>query len=730
MLSAVSLQNLSVTRRAALQGVAAGVLAAMGGGAAHAAGKRPAWTDATLAYLETLARDDGGYAWQDQAQSHVTPTFGVVGCYQVFGRTPPHKAALAEFIRTHHPFRIKKLERDLWRFELEQVQSLLWLGENPGAIRESLRRWTGPLVYPAVYETHRFPVFQIELAAFRARELAGLARSEVRPEFYVYLDERRRANGSFNNTPAADGSDGHVVNTWWGLQVLRMLGRAEEKREETVAWVRACQLPGGGFTYQPKHAAAVNAAPVSGKEDRSGGGLARIADVAYTWAAVRILKELGSEPADRAAAVKYLHALHNADGGFGPRPGWLSNPMATYYAVDALSALGALDDIPATRAAPRWPPLSSRLKVFSIQIEAHGQGSPADAVGLAGALRIHLWGAKNAQPGWIERAQALADRQGVPVRFFVANEEYGTLVDVPGMGTYSHTSDIVAPAGVDFGPSLANTQVVSWEEFRRRRLAPLVKAGGRLIWQFGENEELARIYLDDSLQRGGYAAISTFHFGNPDFTNSEPFLHQYCGQIPYIGLQDAHGPEPWWWSHVTTGFRTLFLAEEATWDACLKALRNNWVVAVRHDAVSGEKTWTHSGRDDVLRFVLAHADQWRWWDNPQIARPSASLVALRPDDQFEAGRPERGVNVRLRCQWENGANGILKTLVVELISLTVDGRKVQPEVVARKDAKGALADQYHLYRIPDPTPGKHQASAVVREIATEKQWKHTVEFSL
>ena len=115
----------------------------------------------------------------------------------------------------------------------------------------------------------------------------------------------------------------------------------------------------------------------------------------------------------------------------------------------------------------------------------------------------------------------------------------------------------------------------------------LHKAGGRLIWQFGENEELTRLYLDDSLQRGGYAAISTFHFGNPDFTNSEPFLKHYWQQIPFVALQDAHGKESWWWLDMLTGFRTLFLATEPTWEGWLKALKNNWVVAVRHDRVSG-----------------------------------------------------------------------------------------------------------------------------------------------
>ena len=67
------------------------------------------WRGKILRYLESLARPDGGYAWEDQEQSHLTPTFAVVGCYHALGQTPPNKTKLAEFIRTHHPRELKKL---------------------------------------------------------------------------------------------------------------------------------------------------------------------------------------------------------------------------------------------------------------------------------------------------------------------------------------------------------------------------------------------------------------------------------------------------------------------------------------------------------------------------------------------------------------------------------------------------------------------------------------------
>jgi hypothetical protein len=672
------------------------------------------WRDAVLRYLESLARPDGGYGWGGQEHSHLTPTFYVIGCYRLVGQAPPRKSRLAEFVRTHHPSALKKLEQERRIFDFQQVQALVWLDEDASALKEKILGWKQPISYLKQYEQHGYPIFSSEMGVILSLALLGVALTELPAAFAGYLASRRRANGTFNNTPAADGSDGHVLSTWWGLQAQRILKVGDESSTKTIAWLRACQLPNGGFTFAPK--------PEFGGVD----------DAAYTWAAVRALKHLGARPAKADACIAWIHSLANVDGGFADRPGWLSNPMATYYALGALDALDAAkDDFKiqiSKRGAPS--PLPSNLKVFSIQIEAHGQGSPAEAVDLARSLRIHLWGAKNAKPGWIARAQAIADAQKVPVKFFVSNEEYGTWVNIPGQGTYSHTSDIIAPANATIGSSLAKDGAVSWEEFRRRRLTPLEQAKGRLIWQFGENEELVRMFLDDSVERGGYAAISTYHFGNPDFTNSEPFLHRWRGQLPFVALQDAHGPEPWWFADMTTGFRTLFLATEPTWDGWLNALKNNWVVPVRHDQWTVGKTWMHARSREVADFIRAHERDWRWWDNPEIARPFVSIVAVRPEDEFEIARPEKDVALRIRCAWENTPQGLLKQPITEFVNLTVDGQEIAPSLVARKRPNGLFEDHYHHAHLANLKPGPHTAQAVVRALATRKELSRQLKFSI
>jgi hypothetical protein len=698
----------TMLKAVAVTGVAAALPIPLFGQSPAKASRR----DELLRYLESLARPDGGYGWEGQEHSHLTPTFYVIGCYRLLGQMPPKKSELAEFVRTHHPAVLKKLEQERRIFEFQQTQALVWLGEDASVAKEKILGWKQPLAYLKQYEQHGCPLFSSEMGVILSRALLGRPAKELPAEFITHLVSRRRANGSFNNTPASDGSDGHVLNTWWGLRALDVLGRSQEKKDETIAWLRSCQLAKGGFTFAPK--------PEFGGVD----------DVAYTWAAVRALKQLGASPQNISACVAYLHSLANSDGGFADRPGWLSNPMATYYALDALDALGALQT---TNSLPRRPvdsrtPLPPNLKVFSIQLEAHGQGSPAEAVELAHALRIHLWGAKNAKPEWLARCQTLADAQKTPVKFFVSNEEYGTWVNIPGLGTYSHTSDIVAPAGAHIGASLARQGPVSWADFRQKRLAPLEQGQGRLIWQFGENEELVRMFLDDSVERGGYAAISTYHFGNPDFTNSEPFLHRWRGQIPFVALQDAHGPESWWFADMTTSFRTLFLATEPTWEGWLKALKNNWVAPVRRDPWTGGKTWMHAASREIADFIRARERDWRWWDNAGIARPLVSIVAVRPGDEFETARPEKGVTLRIRCAWTNTPQGLLKQPITEFVKLTVDGQNVAPSLVARKRPNGLFDEHHHALPLPNLNPGPHSAQVVIRVIETKEERTRELKF--
>jgi hypothetical protein len=416
----------------------------------------------------------------------------------------------------------------------------------------------------------------------------------------------------------------------------------------------------------------------------------------------------------------WIHSLRNAGGGYGDRPGRPSNPLATFYALDALRLLGERPRPAQGRPAARRT-VPGHLQVFTIQIEAPGAGSPAEAVEMARALRIHIWGAKNAARGWIERAQEIAGARGVPVLFCPGNEEYNSYQRIDGLGSPSHLADLLAPPGVDFGRPMADpAKPVPWAEFRDRRIAALRRAGGCMIWQFNENEELTRVLLDEAVETGTYAAISSFHFGNENFLNTQPYLMRYQDVLPFVALQDAHARESWWWGDQLAGFRTVFLAREPTWEGWMEALRENRVVAVRHDAVSGFATSFAGGTAEVRRRVLDAEHRWRWWGArpDHILRPNGSLVVVSPGDRFEAGASASGATLRLRLRHSNTTQGMPKTPEAELVELIVDRRRVEPRLVETKD------DRYYLYPL---LPGPHTASARVRRLATGEVSEYSVD---
>jgi hypothetical protein len=498
------------------------------------------------------------------------------------------------------------------------------------------------------------------------------------------------------------------MNTLWGVLASEALGLKLEKADSLVDWVKSCQLPSGGFTYAP------------------GATLGGADDIAYTLSALHLLAYLGATPASPKRCASWIESLLTIEGGFQDRPGGEPNPLATYYALDSLRLLKHTPT-GSVKAAPRAKrheiPAGSHL--FSIQVEAPGNGSPSEAVLLAKTLGIHIWTAKNSPAGWVTEAQRIADRHRVPVRFGIGDEEYGTYVAVPGLGCYSHLVDLVAPAGRNIGAPMPRTSYpYSWTEFRDKRIADLRAGHGRLIWQFLENEELTRALLDEAVDRRTYSGIASFHFGNENFLHSQPYLHRWYGRIPFVGLQDAHGKESWWWGNQLSGFTTLFIAKEPTWEGWLEALDRNHVMAVRHDAVTGWKTHLAGGSPPVREFVMKRVGEWRWWNDEgrQARRPAAAITVLRPTSKFEVGAPATGVALRVRLWSENNGQAIPQQPRAELIELAVDGQRLETRTHEAKD------DRYHIVTLEDRL-GPHTANARVRllesgrEVTVEKTWE-------
>lgn len=137
----------------------------------------------------------------------------------------------------------------------------------------------------------------------------------------------------------------------------------------------------------------------------------------------------------------------------------------------------------------------------------------------------------------------------------------------------------------------------------------------------------------------------------------------------------------------------------------------------------------HSGSDEVLEFVRAREVEWRWWDNPRRGRPLVSIVPVRPSDEFEAGRPASGINIRVRCAWSSNYQGALRTPLAQLVKLVVDGREVAPVLDERKWSMTQPGEHAHHFPLTgEAAKGEHAVTAVVREVATQRETSHTIRF--
>jgi len=653
-------------------------------------------------YIQSLAKSDGGYGWEDQYDGHLTPTFAAIGVLYHLDALPDDRSRLAEYVKTHHPQRGPNKEAGPSGAEMrdlvyQQIQALTWLGAEASAFNDEVAAWKSQAGKLANYERGGNPVFMQEMMTLACRRLLGIPQDE---EMKSYILERRRDNGSFNNVPAGDGGDGNILNTYWGVYALSLLGETGME-EQTVKWLQDCQVENGGFTHQPN--------PKIGVND----------DVAYAWAAVKALKTLGAAPANKEACVDYLLSLQNPDGGFGNRPGWPSTPMASYYAIEALAELDALhrlDEGRKKRETVEEPVDFDGYKIFTVQFQAHGVGSPKEAVYMADRFGIDLWGAKSAMKEWLEEAQRIADEKQVKTLFFYADEDHDTELKVEGFGTFSHVLDLAFPPDAEVAYKMGE---IDWETYQSKYLEPLLANNGFLMLQILNNEPLSRILIDESINRKGYSAISTIHFSQ-NFLFWLPHLNQYRYKLPLVALQDAHGPETWWWMHELAAYRNLFIAKEPTYEGLMQALKNNWIVAVRHDEVSGHKTRMLGGAPGVQDYIKAHENEWRWWNDEtsEMAKPLAVVTILKPGDKFEAAAPESGVTVRIRTRWA-GVRQNIKTPEVRLDRLEIDGVAATCEYKERK-SRNATADAYYTYHMPSCAKGNHEAKAYVTEIATGK----------
>ncbi|KAI9782172.1 MAG: hypothetical protein M1816_001963 [Peltula sp. TS41687] len=175
---------------------------------------------------------------------------------------------------------------------------------------------------------------------------------------------------------------------YWGLTALHLLGHPKAlPREEVIDFVLSCQHPSGGFGAAPGHDAhmlyTVSAVQILATldafdvlDERGHGGRGRTGqfirnlqdpisgaffgdewgevDTRFLYGALNALSLLGQLSwIDLSAAIDYVQACANFDGGYGLSPGAESHAGQTFTCLGALAIAGRLDLVDLDKSG-RW----------------------------------------------------------------------------------------------------------------------------------------------------------------------------------------------------------------------------------------------------------------------------------------------------------------------------------------------------------------------------------------
>jgi hypothetical protein len=135
-------------------------------------------------------------------------------------------------------------------------------------------------------------------------------------------------------------------------------------------------------------------------------------------------------------------------------------------------------------------------------------------------------------------------------------------------------------------------------------------------------------------------------------------------------------------------------------------------MAVRYDKITDWKMQLAGGAPAVRKFVLDRKEEWCWWGDEGMARerPAAVMTVLRPGMRFETDVPDAGTSVRIRLWADNTGQARPKEARADLLSLEVDGKKVQPQLVSTE------TDRYAIYHVADPAA--RRVTAMIRVLST------------
>ena len=553
--------------------------------------------DAAVGYIESCRKPNGAFGPVDQAYTNAAWNYPAVAALKTLGR----QIANADAILQHGVGRPKgHAGAGHWQFfHKHRIQQLLDAPMNPE--------------HQNVRLTHQ---------GFEIRYYGS--------PFGTGGDAFFNAGGE-PDSEARDLGFYNLSSLYYLLGGLEASGREAANSAELVDYVRERQAPNGGFvdirvdgmapmdaethvahTFQAIAILNMLSAEVSnvdGCADYLRGSLAEFDDVYHIWTALHGLKLLGRHLPNSVECAAWINTLQNHDGGFGDRPGWRSRLYSTFYAVDALSLLGA-EITTKSLDAPKPDPIpDGQFEIYQALFKTP-EIAPSDLAAL-NQRGFNLLGLKSSDFALAEQLRDAIRRQQLPMDVVLCPEAYPHRATHRGGAVLHHVANpTLDPAWNDkqrstwLAADAAGAESLPWTEYQSRVLQPLQEMGSLIYPEQDFEMEFAYESYDTSYN----AMLVGFNWAPSDFVRVFPWRERYIDRLVLIADADAHGDLAKW-SPQLDHTRNLYLADSPSYANFQKAAAAGRVVCVI--APRDDEPAALYGQANAVTYAKKRIADWR-----------------------------------------------------------------------------------------------------------------------
>ncbi len=262
---------------------------------------------ATIAYLQKLQADDGGFRADVRApQSDLPATTTAFRALKYFGSAPCDREGCLAFVQ-------KCFDKDSGGFAARPGGKAAYRPTAVGIMAiVDMKIPTKPYADAVVkyLDEHSKDFEEIRLSAASFEALGQ--RPPHAEEWLAEIAKRRNPDGTY-------GKDGNLPRETGGAvcAVLRLGGKVDHK-DEVLRVLNEGQRPDGGF----------------------GKAGAAVSDLETCYRITRAFHMLKAKPQGAQRLREFIARCHNEDGGYGVAPGQPSNVGGCYYAAIILHWLG------------------------------------------------------------------------------------------------------------------------------------------------------------------------------------------------------------------------------------------------------------------------------------------------------------------------------------------------------------------------------------------------------